>query len=88
MELKFILESILFSAQHPLTAKELKELLATAAEQPEEAAAKASKEDLDKSGKFKRPIVTQILPATDYYPAEDYHQQYLEKRGQASCHIK
>lgn len=43
MELKFILESILFSAQHPLTAKELKELLATAAEQPEEAAAKAFK---------------------------------------------
>lgn len=43
MELKFILESILFSAQHPLTAKELKDLLATAAEQHEETGVKAFK---------------------------------------------
>src|SRR5438067_7289078 len=43
MELKFILESILFSAQQPLSAKELKGLLATAAEQAEDASAKAFK---------------------------------------------
>ena len=36
--------------------------------------------------RFRRPIVTQIVPATDFWPAEDYHQQYLEKRGLASCH--
>jgi peptide-methionine (S)-S-oxide reductase len=38
-------------------------------------------------GQSKRPIVTEITPASAFYPAEDYHQQYLEKRGQASCHI-
>jgi peptide-methionine (S)-S-oxide reductase len=54
----------------------------------QEAAAKASKEALDKSGKFAKKIVTQIVPATTFYEAEDYHQQYLEKRGMASCHIK
>jgi len=57
-------------------------------ESPEqEAAAVASKERLEKSGRFKRPIVTQIEPATDFWRAEDYHQQYLEKRGLATCHI-
>lgn len=54
----------------------------------QEAAAKASKEALQKSGKFRRPIATEITPAGEFWPAEDYHQQYLEKRGLASCHIK
>jgi peptide-methionine (S)-S-oxide reductase len=35
-----------------------------------------------------RPIVTEILPAPEFHQAEDYHQQYLEKRGQASCKIR
>jgi len=53
----------------------------------QEQAAKASKEQLQKSGRFTRPIVTQIVPAVTFYEAEDYHQQYLEKRGLATCHI-
>ena len=53
----------------------------------QEATAKASKERLAKSGKFSRPIATEITPAGKFFPAEDYHQRYLEKRGIASCHI-
>jgi peptide-methionine (S)-S-oxide reductase len=53
----------------------------------QEAAAKASKDALAKSGRFKRPIVTEIQPAPEFWQAEDYHQQYLEKRGQTHCHL-
>jgi len=53
----------------------------------QEAAAKASKERLQSSGKYKRPIVTEIVPAAEFWRAEDYHQQYLEKRGLAHCRI-
>lgn len=50
-------------------------------------AAEASKEQLGRNGVFSRPIVTEITPATEFYRAEDYHQQYLEKRGRTSCRI-
>jgi peptide-methionine (S)-S-oxide reductase len=49
--------------------------------------AEESKAKLTASGKFSRPIVTEITPASTFYKAEDYHQRYLEKRGLASCHI-
>jgi peptide-methionine (S)-S-oxide reductase len=54
----------------------------------QETAAKSSKKALEQSGRLSKPVVTQIVPATTFYEAEDYHQQYLEKRGLASCHIK
>ncbi|MGD9720455.1 MAG: peptide-methionine (S)-S-oxide reductase MsrA [Pirellulales bacterium] len=54
----------------------------------QQAAAEASKERLAAGGKFARPIVTQIVPAVEFHRAEEYHQQYLEKRGLASCHVK
>ena len=37
--------------------------------------------------RFSRPIVTEVTPASEFFLAEDYHQQYLEKRGVASCRI-
>jgi peptide-methionine (S)-S-oxide reductase len=54
----------------------------------QEAAATLSKANLEKSGTFSKPVVTQIVPEVPFFEAEDYHQQYLEKRGLASCHIK
>lgn len=53
----------------------------------QQAAAKASKQKLEAAHRFSKPIVTQIVPAETFYEAEDYHQQYLEKRGLATCHI-
>ena len=53
----------------------------------QKSAAAASQASLEKAGRYSKPIVTQIVPAETFYPAEDYHQQYLEKRGLASCHI-
>ena len=51
------------------------------------AAAQAAKEKLARAGVHKRPIVTEIVPAAEFWRAEEYHQQYLEKRGLAPCHI-
>lgn len=53
----------------------------------QEAAARVSKEKLERSGRFNKPLATQIVPAATFYEAEDYHQQYLEKRGLSTCKI-
>jgi peptide-methionine (S)-S-oxide reductase len=52
----------------------------------QEKAALASKEKLQKTG-YKSPIVTQIVSAQTFWVAEDYHQQYLAKRGLSHCHL-
>lgn len=53
----------------------------------QEREARALITQLQSSGRFKRPIVTQIEPAPQFYEAEDYHQRYLQKQGLGSCHI-
>ena len=50
-------------------------------------AAEAKKEALDRGGRFRRPIVTQIEPAPTFYRAEEYHQRYLAKHGRSHCAI-
>ena len=53
----------------------------------QEAAARASKEKLAASGRYRRPIVTEVVLAGEFWRAEEYHQQYLEKRGLSHCRI-
>lgn len=53
----------------------------------QEAAARASKARADASGRYSRPIVTEITPAGEFYRAEEYHQRYFEKRGGGYCHV-
>ena len=51
----------------------------------QERAARNMKDDLDRSGRFPRKIVTQIAPAPEFWRAEEYHQRYFEKHGIAAC---
>jgi len=53
----------------------------------QESVARASLERLAKSGKYSKKIVTEILPAKHFYPAEEYHQDYLKKNPRGYCHI-
>ena len=53
----------------------------------QEAAAVGSKAKQDSGGRYRNPIITEITAASKFYLAENYHQQYLEKRGLANCKI-
>ena len=53
----------------------------------QERIASESRKRQEESGKFRRPIVTEIVPEKPFWRAEDYHQRYLEKRGLAHCRI-
>jgi methionine-S-sulfoxide reductase len=50
-------------------------------------AAEKSKEEFDRSGVYTNKAVTQIVPASTFYEAEDYHQDYFEKHRGRSCHV-
>jgi peptide-methionine (S)-S-oxide reductase len=54
----------------------------------QETTARAVIADLDAQGVFKRKIVTQLVPAAEFYRGEEYHQRYFEKHGIAACHIR
>lgn len=56
-------------------------------DEAQQKAAEASKEALEASGAFPVAIATGIVPAGTFWEAEDYHQQYFEKRGMAGCHL-
>jgi peptide-methionine (S)-S-oxide reductase len=53
----------------------------------QKSAAEVSRAKIDKSGRFPRPVVTQIEPAPTFWRAEEYHQRYLQKRGQSHCAV-
>jgi peptide-methionine (S)-S-oxide reductase len=56
-------------------------------DEAQKAAALASKAALESSGRFRRPIVTEVTPASTFYRAEEYHQRYLEKHGRSHCSL-
>lgn len=49
--------------------------------------ARARVAELNASGTYRNPVATQVVPASTFWKAEEYHQRYLEKRGMVSCHI-
>lgn len=56
-------------------------------DESQQEAAQSSMDALEASGRFGAPIVTDIAAAHTFFPAEEYHQQYLSKRGLASCSL-
>ena len=54
----------------------------------DEAQEKAARVSLDEyQARFKRPIVTEVTPASTFWPAEEYHQRFTEKTGRGGCHV-
>lgn len=73
--------------QGPDVGEQYRSAIFTHASEQEKLAREAVSKLTD-SKRFRRPIVTQIVPAAPFYPAEEYHQRYFEKRGIApTCHV-
>ncbi len=73
--------------QHNDVGTQYRSAIFYTSEQQREAAERV-KAQFDKSGRFRAPIVTEISPAKPFYPAEDYHQKYLEKNPDGyTCHV-
>ena len=53
----------------------------------QEKAANKTITEIDESGRWSQPVVTQVQEAPQFWPAEEYHQRYLEKRGLGACRI-
>ncbi|HEY5776314.1 MAG TPA: peptide-methionine (S)-S-oxide reductase MsrA [Xanthomonadales bacterium] len=53
----------------------------------QETAAKQTIAEVDQSGRWQQPVVTRVEPAVTFWPAEEYHQRYLEKNGLGFCSI-
>jgi methionine-S-sulfoxide reductase len=56
-------------------------------DQSQKLAAEKAITELDKSGQFKKPIVTTLEKFTNFWPAEDFHQKFSERTGQGICHV-
>lgn len=73
--------------QGPDTGSQYRSAIFYYTEQQEETAL-ASRKKLEKSGKFKEAVVTVVVPAQEFYRAEEYHQRYYEKKGiEPACHL-
>jgi peptide-methionine (S)-S-oxide reductase len=56
-------------------------------DEDQRAAAKQKIGEIDESGKWSDPVVTEVAPAAQFWKAEEYHQRYFEKNGAGYCHI-